>query len=105
MPAAFQLMIEPGEQRIRLPMRGLAWRVVFQQIKFIVAANDCPIFSRDALHYSGGKRSPIDDIPCDDDLIDSELLHIGENGFQRRQVAMNIGKDGQSSHSTATMRA
>jgi hypothetical protein len=83
------------------PGGGGARRLVVEQVKLVVAAQDRPAARQDEVDHRRGERPPVDDIARDDDLVNGELGQVGQvgqDGLQGGQVAVNVREDGEARH-------
>ena len=71
---------------------------MLQQIHFVVAPYGDPAAIEDRLQHLARKGAAVDQVAGDDDPVDGLVRHVGDDGFQRGQVAVNVRQDGQAGH-------
>ena len=76
----------------------LAWRTVIERVVGVVSADQRPIASGACFHHLARKRSAVDAVAGDNNVIDVKLHHIIDDGLQGGEVAMDVGEDCQSGH-------
>lgn len=100
-PPTVELTPQPRQQgklRTIAPDRRGARRLVVEEIILVVASNYTPTGAGNEFDDLGGKWPPVDEIPRDDNLIDIELLEVLHDGFERWEVAVDVGEDGELGH-------
>jgi len=84
-------------------MRRHARCLVLGDVISVVAADDRPVARADDFKHLSRKGADIDAVAGDDNVINRELRHVFNNGFQRRQVTVNISQDCQAGHISTSL--